>query len=343
VLNFSIVGFLRAGFAAMPMHIVQIEDESPLRDILKAALVAGQPTVQLEQFGDGESALEYIQQQRWSVDLFIIDIRLPGKLDGLEITRRIRLLECPGYVVLTSAYTAPPKDFLATYRSEYLPKPWHLLELTQKVFQYRLISKPVRLPIPTPVNPENESMEAAQPSPATPTTSGAFTTDGAVYVTELCRNCKAPLTSNLGVCLKCGTIVKISSEPETTRLQTTLATPVKPWSRGTANLPNTGAITLTIQGNKLKLPEAENLIIGRFGSEQPSEVLVDLSQFEALKHGVSRRHLKLHHKDGLLYITDLGSSNGTFLNDRRVVPYTERIIRNGDTLKLGGLEVRVEF
>jgi CheY-like chemotaxis protein len=325
------------------MHVVQIEDESPLRDILKAALQAAQPTIKLQQFGDAESALPYIREWSWDVDLFIIDIRLPGKLNGLDLTQQIRATGCPGYVVLTSAYAAPPKDFLASHRCEYTPKPWHLLDLTQKVFQYQLVNKSAKVLPPALVATSVVSMGEGHPPHSMPESVATIGVSSTTPSLELCCKCKAPLTGNIGVCLKCGAIVKPSTEPETTHLQNAGATPVKAWTKGTANLSNESAITLTIHNHRLRVPKADNIIIGRFQAGQLSEGAVDLSDFEAHKHGVSRRHLKLQQKDGLLYITDLGSSNGTFLNDRRVLPYAARLIRSGDTLKLGGLEVRVEF
>jgi sigma-B regulation protein RsbU (phosphoserine phosphatase) len=49
---------------------------------------------------------------------------------------------------------------------------------------------------------------------------------------------------------------------------------------------------------------------------------------------VSRRHASFQQRDGSLYIADLGSTNGTYVNDVRI--QGERVLRDGDVVSLGG-------
>jgi predicted component of type VI protein secretion system len=70
---------------------------------------------------------------------------------------------------------------------------------------------------------------------------------------------------------------------------------------------------------------------------------VDLTPFGAIERGVSRRHLRIRCPDYLLYVTDLGSRNGTWLNGHIILPGAERLLRSGDTLQLGALRIRVKF
>ena len=51
---------------------------------------------------------------------------------------------------------------------------------------------------------------------------------------------------------------------------------------------------------------------------------------------VSRHHAQLRYKNRRFWITDLGSTNGTFVNNERV---SETVLRDGDVLSLGGLEL----
>lgn len=51
---------------------------------------------------------------------------------------------------------------------------------------------------------------------------------------------------------------------------------------------------------------------------------------------VSRHHAQLRYKNRRFWITDLGSTNGTFINGERVL---EVALRDGDTVSLGGLEL----
>jgi hypothetical protein len=48
---------------------------------------------------------------------------------------------------------------------------------------------------------------------------------------------------------------------------------------------------------------------------------------------VSHRHARIYHSDGEWYVEDLGSTNGTFVNDR---PLTRpMVLRPGDTVSIG--------
>jgi pSer/pThr/pTyr-binding forkhead associated (FHA) protein len=53
---------------------------------------------------------------------------------------------------------------------------------------------------------------------------------------------------------------------------------------------------------------------------------------------VSRRHAEIWRRDGSLFIRDLDSSNGTFVNGRRVV---EAIFSVGGTIQLGEVSLKV--
>ncbi len=103
-------------------------------------------------------------------------------------------------------------------------------------------------------------------------------------------------------------------------------------------------ITLEINGERLAVPVAESVTVGR-KSEIPDDSPpdVDLSPFGAGDQGVSRKHIKIKRKNILVYVADLGSTNGTLLNGRRLIPNAERLLRNGDELQLGRLKVKVKF
>jgi pSer/pThr/pTyr-binding forkhead associated (FHA) protein len=54
----------------------------------------------------------------------------------------------------------------------------------------------------------------------------------------------------------------------------------------------------------------------------------------------SGRHARLTHHGGLLYVEDMGSTNGTFVNGRKTVGATP--LRHGDTMRIGSTSFRYE-
>jgi pSer/pThr/pTyr-binding forkhead associated (FHA) protein len=56
---------------------------------------------------------------------------------------------------------------------------------------------------------------------------------------------------------------------------------------------------------------------------------------------ISRHHCALVVEDGYVAVRDLGSKNGTFVNEQRVKPDAE--LKSGDHLKVGPLEFEVQF
>ena len=58
---------------------------------------------------------------------------------------------------------------------------------------------------------------------------------------------------------------------------------------------------------------------------------------------VSRRHFRVRLESDVFYISDLGSTNGTYLNDSKLNPNEEQILRNGDKVGLGVDEVLLVF
>ena len=76
-------------------------------------------------------------------------------------------------------------------------------------------------------------------------------------------------------------------------------------------------------GKKYLIEDAE-LTIGR---DQHNHVVVDLDN-------VSRRHARILGRGGKMLVEDLGSTNGTFLNDQEVLQASP--MRSGDLVKVGG-------
>ena len=70
---------------------------------------------------------------------------------------------------------------------------------------------------------------------------------------------------------------------------------------------------------------------------------LDLTPDGGLTEGVSRHHARIYQTGNRFFVEDADSTNGTFLNKRRLVPYESYVLRDGDTLHLGRLQLLVEF
>jgi DNA-binding response OmpR family regulator len=117
------------------MRVLHLEDEAPLRDILKVALNASAPEMDVVQFISSDDAVRYIEQHTNDIAVFVLDIRVPGKVDGLGVARRIRDLHCDAPIVLTSAYQKPARELLTSLACEWMAKPWYLVEMPKKLMQ----------------------------------------------------------------------------------------------------------------------------------------------------------------------------------------------------------------
>ncbi|HET6585487.1 MAG TPA: LuxR C-terminal-related transcriptional regulator [Nannocystaceae bacterium] len=90
------------------------------------------------------------------------------------------------------------------------------------------------------------------------------------------------------------------------------------------------AVVSGADGERFTIPTG-GFVIGR-GDEADGRLQAD---------GVSRRHAKvLDHGDGLVNLLDLGSTNGTFLNGRRV---DAAVLREGDEVRIGQVVLRFTY
>jgi hypothetical protein len=95
-------------------------------------------------------------------------------------------------------------------------------------------------------------------------------------------------------------------------------------------------------GTCLILDLDEPVVLGR--QVRPyADNLVDLSQYKAYRHGISRRHCLLKRRGTELVVMDLGSANGTYINNVRLPSFVDHNIAHGDRLILGDLHINVFF
>lgn len=104
------------------------------------------------------------------------------------------------------------------------------------------------------------------------------------------------------------------------------------YSGGATSIISDDYISLSFNGESLDVfDEGEEYTVGRSSS---SNLIV------AIK-GVSRSHLKVKYDEGVFQVYDLGSTNGTRVNGRKITPNAWTPVPDGSTLKIGRATLKV--
>jgi hypothetical protein len=162
-----------------------------------------------------------------------------------------------------------------------------------------------------------------------------------------CPVCQAEHPENTLFCDECGSYLQGGDQKETDPLAAAEVT----WMEREEIIEAPEGITsplglkLTIpdSGRDVEMPLTKEVNVGRLDPASASFPDVDLTSDGGLEKGVSRRHAKITRRGSEVFIEDLGSINGTFLNRKKLTPYLPQTLNNGDELQLGKLILRVSF
>jgi FHA domain/zinc-ribbon domain len=94
-------------------------------------------------------------------------------------------------------------------------------------------------------------------------------------------------------------------------------------------------------GKILPLVSKNEFILGRLTDDSPILPDVDLTPYQASASGVSRLHAVVKRKGKRVVVMDFNSSNGTYINGRRIRPDVEETLRHGDIIALGALRIQI--
>jgi hypothetical protein len=92
----------------------------------------------------------------------------------------------------------------------------------------------------------------------------------------------------------------------------------------------------------LVIENAKDIYLGRL-TKSPSRQLIDLEPYNALKLGVSRLHARIVKEYSSIFIEDLNSSNGTWVNDKRIRAGDKVPLNHLDTIQFGRLQITICF
>jgi pSer/pThr/pTyr-binding forkhead associated (FHA) protein len=162
----------------------------------------------------------------------------------------------------------------------------------------------------------------------------------------VCSNCKHANLAGAVFCAECGaqlagkdslstqTITQNGSrDPKPAPAEETFQSFNGDESWATLHLLDTGQV--------LPLSARNEFTIGRVSAGQPIVPDIDLSPYRAYDAGVSRLHAVIKKDGSRLLFMDLGSSNGSFVNGKRLSPNMEQALQHGDIVALGKMKMQV--
>ncbi len=162
----------------------------------------------------------------------------------------------------------------------------------------------------------------------------------------VCSNCKHINMAGALFCSECGTRLG-GSDPLTTQNMKASPPAEEPHASTAApaappvTLNNWVTLHLLDTGQVLPLAERNEFTLGRISEGQPIMPDIDLSPYQAYARGVSRLHAVLKRESSHVFLMDLGSSNGTFVNGKRLSPNVDHAVSNGDVIALGKLKIQI--
>jgi hypothetical protein len=165
-------------------------------------------------------------------------------------------------------------------------------------------------------------------------------------VTEkVCPVCMTSNTPEALLCRKCGARLDDPSAPPTgtTEVGSLPAELLKDWAIKDAKPPESG-IDFYIEGRYYPVhidPKGE-FVLGR-KTGKTSEILLDLAPFRGYALGVSRRHTVIRRMGNGYEVMDLGSVNGSWLNEERLTPHAHHPLPSGSHLRLGRMRLFVLY
>ena len=104
----------------------------------------------------------------------------------------------------------------------------------------------------------------------------------------------------------------------------------------------TSLVLASSDGSTLEIPAKDEVVVGR---EDPiSDVFpdLDLTDLGGMDKGVSRKHAVIHRSGSAYTVEDMGSTNGTYINRKKIQPHAPQAIKPGDELRFGKLALTLQ-
>lgn len=164
-------------------------------------------------------------------------------------------------------------------------------------------------------------------------------------IENICPVCKESNEPEAVVCGYCGTTLEASSMDSgfmTKETRTQVSGSIRDWAIDETAVPENGiAVYIEDEFNPIHTDSNREFVIGhRTGTTSESlENILDLSPLGGYGHGVSRRHVVIRRTEQAYEILDLGSVNGTWLNNIRLAPHKYQPLPVRSHLRVGGMRL----
>lgn len=172
----------------------------------------------------------------------------------------------------------------------------------------------------------------------------------------ICPHCGYENRVGVLLCRSCFRLLIAKNLPSNTSKLSQTTAQLGDKAPNTSALPRrgTGTGTLGSMGNiRIYIADAREphdyllsgtaLLLGRRDLNRGIKPDVDLYDYGAFEHGVSRCHALLRREGQRLIVQDLDSANGTYINGNQLVAHTPYPLSDGDLLRLGRLPLQVFF
>lgn len=161
-------------------------------------------------------------------------------------------------------------------------------------------------------------------------------------MSSVCPKCKHPAEAEALFCIKCGAKLNPASEPVTAEIDVSegiVGAAYKPLSSPLPVLKTTSIVVMDT-GKVIPLAGKDEFILGRKGEGTSPLPDIDLTTGGGLALSISRHHASIKVEGPACFITDLGSTNGTWVNGKKIDPHQAHPLNHGDMISLGRLLIQ---
>lgn len=167
-------------------------------------------------------------------------------------------------------------------------------------------------------------------------------------MSNVCTHCNYENIIGALVCENCGNmLVEAAAEEVSTRQLEEQDSDQSALSieHGTKTFTSDAKLMVDLGGEKRTLPIGmdDEITFGRVDRFTSLLPTINLTNHRAWERGVSRLHASISRVGDSLYITDLNSTNGTYLNGKRLPPEDSHLIHDGDQIRLGLFDLTIYF